>query len=179
MVCDGSGHIADRQAADLAGGRSVAFEQRGRERQRARDVVEAARGIVGRQELAGIDFDVQQIANGVRVFGAVQAVQAGGGQICRGVLDPVRFRAKRSAIRTRRLRPRHAGGGHHAGANFVHNSFPVLRVLFNVRHIEIVEGYRQARRLTGFLHLLVVADDTVLIEKGAFGYRSHGGGRRR
>ena len=45
-------------------------------RQRARDVVEAARRIVGRQELRGVHFEPQHVANRVRVFGAVQAVEA-------------------------------------------------------------------------------------------------------
>ncbi len=52
-----SRHIANRQTADLSRSRQVRLHQRRRHRQRPRDVVEAARRIVGRQELRGIHFE--------------------------------------------------------------------------------------------------------------------------
>ena len=69
-------HVAHREPADLARGGEVGLHQRRRHRQRAGDVVEAARRVVGGQERAGVHLERQQIANRVGVFGAVQAVQA-------------------------------------------------------------------------------------------------------
>ena len=71
------GHVAEREAADLAGGGQIRLEQRGREAECARLVVEAAARVVGRQELRGVDVEREQIANRVPVLGAVQAMQAG------------------------------------------------------------------------------------------------------
>ena len=55
-------------------GRQVALEQRRRHRQHAGDVVEPVRiGLVG-DERSAVHVERQQIADGVRVFGAIQAV---------------------------------------------------------------------------------------------------------
>ena len=66
---------ADGQLADVAGGREVSLEQRRRHAKQARVVVETVRGIVWRQQRGGVDFERQQITDGVRVLAAVQAVQ--------------------------------------------------------------------------------------------------------
>ena len=54
----------------------IRFHQRGRHRQRAGDVVEPVRRVVGRQEFRGIHFQAEQIADHVRVFVAVQTMDA-------------------------------------------------------------------------------------------------------
>ena len=66
--------IADGQTADPVRRRHVAIEQCGRRRQHRRDVVESVAGIVDRQPFAGPDVDGQQIADGVAVLGAIQAM---------------------------------------------------------------------------------------------------------
>ena len=69
-------HIANRQTADLSRSRQIRLHQRRRQRQRPRDVVEPVRRIVGRQELRGVHFEREHVANRIRIFGAVEAVQA-------------------------------------------------------------------------------------------------------
>ena len=59
--------IADRQAADRPRGRQVVLQQRRRDRQHARHVVEAFLiGFVRRQQRAAIDLQPEQVANRVR-----------------------------------------------------------------------------------------------------------------
>ena len=53
----GSGYIANREPADLAGRRQIRLHQRRRHRQGAGDVVEAVRRIVGRQKLRRVDIE--------------------------------------------------------------------------------------------------------------------------
>ena len=65
---------ADGQAADLARRREVLLEQRRRDAQHARDVVEAVALVVGRQQLGDVDVEIEQVADRVAVFGAVQAM---------------------------------------------------------------------------------------------------------
>ena len=77
-------------------------------------------------------FDGQQIANGVGVFGAIQAVQAGRRHLSDPVpveliLQPYRHGFVRSGIR-----PRHARLRHHAGPQHAHHFLPLLGVLFDV-----------------------------------------------
>ena len=71
--------VADGEPADLAGRLEVALhDDRGHEQQ-VGDVVEAAADVVGRQqqvdaELARQLLETEQVANGVAVLGARQAV---------------------------------------------------------------------------------------------------------
>ena len=88
--------IADRQPADLLRRRHVRLDQRGRNAERAGDVVEAGRGVVRRQVLRRVDVEVEQVADDVRVFGAVQAVQSGRRRERRRRRD--RARSRTSAI---------------------------------------------------------------------------------
>ena len=67
--------IANGQAADLARRTEVAVHQRRREALRVGDVVEAVADRVGRQERRHIDVDVQQVADRVLVFGAIEALE--------------------------------------------------------------------------------------------------------
>ncbi len=69
--------VADREPADLAGGRDVALEQHRRNAERARDVVEAEARVVGRQQRGCVDLEREQIADRIRVLGAIHAVQGG------------------------------------------------------------------------------------------------------
>ncbi len=96
--------LADREPADLSGRRQVRFHERRRHRQRAGDVVEAAGRIIGRQELRRVHVQRQQVANGVRVLGAVQPVKARGRQMKSGaaverVFQPANQRLERRGIR--------------------------------------------------------------------------------
>ena len=55
--------------------REVFLHQHGRDGQDVADVVEALAGIVGGEVLFGAELDAQQVANGVGVLVAVQAVR--------------------------------------------------------------------------------------------------------
>ena len=66
--------IAERQTADLLRRQEVAFEQPGRHRQHLGDVVEALQRVVAGQQRLAVDLQRQQIPDGVRVLGPVQAV---------------------------------------------------------------------------------------------------------
>ena len=163
------GFMAEREAADFSGGGNVAFDQRRRDVQAAGHVVEAVAGIVGGQVSGGIDIEREQVVDGVRVFGPVDAVDAGRGEFRFGggsavelILqsDGQRFvcggRGTRKALRR-----------HHAGAKFANDFFPRLGLVADMGEIHFVE------LKTGGFELLVVAGDAVLIEDGAL--RGQGG----
>ena len=122
---------ADREPADLVGGREIALEQRRRQLQHAGDVVEAVARLVGGQQLGDLDVEVQQVADRVAVLGAVQAVErlrAAGVRVRRGggvelALEPARERQARLGRRARL-----ADGRHHAGAQLADDLFPLGRV---------------------------------------------------
>ena len=84
--------IADGQAADLARGRHVLVEQRRRRRQHRRDVVEPVAGIVDRQPFTGTHIHGKQIADGVAVLGAIQAMHR------RAARDSAATAAARSSV---------------------------------------------------------------------------------
>ena len=69
--------IADRQAADLRRRRHVGLHQRRRHAQHVGDVVEAVARIVAGEQRRGVDRQIEQIANGVGVFGAVEPMERG------------------------------------------------------------------------------------------------------
>ena len=88
--------VADRQAADLARGGQVALQGRRRDEQQLGEVVEAAGDVVGRQqgrdvELLGKVLESQQVAHGILILGAAEAVQRGAppriGRGCRGPVE--------------------------------------------------------------------------------------------
>ncbi len=169
------GYIADRKTADFTGSGGVPLQQGGRERQGTGDIVKAARRIVRRQILAGIDIDGQQIANGVLIFGAVQAVQTGRGQVGDGVLVKLVFEVNDGSFEGGGLGAGHTGGRHHPGTNFMHHPFPFLGVLLHMGDVEGVERDGETGWLPGLSRLFVVTDDTVLIQESALG----DGGRSR
>ena len=177
---DGGADVADRQAADFAGGGNVAFEQRRRNAQRARDVIEAARGIVGGQELARVDVDVQQIPNRVGVFGAVHAMQSGRRNMELGGVVEFVFREHDGRFEELRFRPRHARRRHHPGAKLANHLLPVFRILFDVRRIEAIQRDAQGGLDAASLGRLTVTAIAILSEKSLLGRgRGHRGGRRR
>ena len=115
------------------------------------------------RNFVGVDFERQQIADRVRVFGAVQAVQA------RAAADAVTaLRSSSFSIqRDQRLAasPRSGRGmpvgGIMPGAQLADDLFADLRVVAEVRQIELIE--QQVRRLQP----CVMAGDAVLIDQRA------------
>ncbi len=159
--------IADRQRADLARGVHVALEQHGRNAEHVADVVEAVGGVVRRQQRRGIDIERQQIANGVRVLGAVQAVQHGPSGIGLDRGRPIeRIRKPGDELAAcRGVRLRRALRRHHPDAHFPDGLFPDAGLRGDVRIVHVVE------RQPAALRALVVAAGAVPIHGRAGVYR--------
>ena len=106
--------VADRQPADLSGGRQIPLEQRRRRRQHVGDVVEAVAGVVYRQPRSRFDVEREQIANCVAVFSSIEPVDGrpAGIRMCRRVLVEGALEPRRERGRCRRVRPRLSSGRH-------------------------------------------------------------------
>ncbi len=136
--------VADGAPTDLHRGQRVALEQRRRYRQRGCNVVEAIDRNVRRQRCRdGARLVVEQIADRVRVFGAVQARQRLGARVRRPapgrveiLLEPARrgvqHRAIRALLALRRHEPR---------AQLAHGGLPDLGVGAEVPMTELLERY--------------------------------------
>jgi hypothetical protein len=150
--------IADRKPAQRARGRKIVLQERRRDRQHACDVVKPFLiRFVGRQQRARIDFDSKQIANSVRVFGAIQAMDRNTARVRvrrRRRVQLVLQRRRDGAIRAG-IRPRTARRRHLAGAQLGDDLFPLLRVVGNVVGVQAIELQ------SGGLEPAVVTRDTV------------------
>ncbi len=68
---------AHRKPTDGAAGIQIPLKQGLRHPQHTADVVETIAGVICRQEVIDVDLQCQQIANGVAIFGPIQAVEGG------------------------------------------------------------------------------------------------------
>ena len=66
--------LADGEMRDVARDADVLLEERRRHAERRRDVVEAVDLDLGRQELGRVDVDADEVVDGGRVLGAIQAL---------------------------------------------------------------------------------------------------------
>ena len=122
--------VANGQRADCRSRRQIALLQRRRDAKHVGHVVESKRRIVRRQHERRIDFDLQQIANGVGVFRPIETMQHRPARI-RGLrrcaiefaLEPPGKRVERRRRGTRR-----AGRRHEACAKLPRDLFPCLDV---------------------------------------------------
>ncbi len=153
----------------------VTLDQHRRKREHVADVVEAVAGIVGGELGAGLDVERQQVANGVAVFGAIQAVNGGtaGIRMRRGGVVEFAAEPLGESERNLRLRVWQPGGRHLPGIYFTKNLFPGGGVFADVGGIQGLDG--NAR---GF-EFLVVAADAVLVHQRARGGLLLAGGRQR
>ena len=164
---------AHGQAADLARGRQVLLEQRRRDAQHAGDVVEPVALIVGGQQIGDVDFEVEQVANRVAVFGPVQPMDrldagigccrawrraclerdderfsvgsSGRGIPCGGIMPPCSLTTPSPRSRhARRLRRIDAVEGHAAGLGAI--VVAAGAVLLNERLIRKRRGRRRGGR---------------------------------
>ena len=158
-------------------GRGIAFEQRGGKRKRASDVIEAAGGVVRREILGRVDIQRENVADSILIFSPVQAVQPGRRQIGYRMLVEFAFQPGDVRFKYRRFGAGHSGRRHHAGTEHPDDAFPLLGALFHMSYVEVVECDGKRGRLTGGFRFLVVADHTVLSDKGFFG-DSRGSGHR-
>ena len=151
----------------LTSDRQIAFEMGRRDRERIREVVEAAiRGFVARQQRLHVEaqrIEREQVAHGVAVFGAIEAVDCADSPWIRirdpraidFRLEPARDGVIRGAVGTRPPRRRHR-----AGAELRDDALPHFCVCSRSRDVDRVEHQ------PGGAKLLVVAGDAVLIEDG-------------
>ena len=132
--------LADRQTADLLpAAETYASTSVDEMPERAGDVVEAVRRVVGRQVLRRVDVEVEQVADDVRVFGAVQAMQAGRRHVGRSPCGPARSRATRSSTCRSPVRAAACRRRHHAGAQLADDLLPGLGVVVDLCGVEVVE----------------------------------------
>ena len=161
--------IADGQPADLPRRFQVSLHDGRRHEQEIRKIVEAAARVVGRQQQRKVHlfwkcFEGEQIADGVLVFGAAQAMQERqrpwfrlrlGGAVEFG-LEP-----RRHGVGCLLVRARHARGRHRGGAELPYDLFPSLRGRSHVGELLRVEDEPRC------LESLVVARDAVPGNRGA------------
>ena len=67
--------LAERRDSDVMGGKDVLLNEGRRNLQGGRDVVEALRGVVRRQQFGAVDVDQKQIVDRVFVLLAIQPMQ--------------------------------------------------------------------------------------------------------
>ena len=122
---------ADRRAADLLRRRQIPLHQRRRQLQHARNVVEAVARVVGRKKRRDVDVEIEQVADRVLVFRAVQPVERLGPARIRiqpGAAIELAFEPRQERVVAASIGTRHAGRRHETGAHLPHDAFPRLRV---------------------------------------------------
>ena len=95
--------IAHRERADLARRADVLLHQRRVHAKDVSDVVESVRRVVRRQQRGWIHFEVEQIADGVGVLGAVQPMECRTARIRVGRVPPRRARPSMPSPAARRV----------------------------------------------------------------------------
>ncbi len=180
-----AGRIAEGEAGDLPRRGQVALEPRRRHRQDVRHVVEAQVRIVGGQQRAAVDLQVQEVAYRVGVLDAVEAMRgraAGirvvGGDAVEGGLEHRGHGFVRGPVGTRS-----AGRGHCPGPQLAHDLLPRLGVFADLLDAQCVQresGRPEAPVVAG--HAVAIQDRPDLGRSGSGGggrrLRVHGGGRR-
>ena len=148
--------IAYGQTADAPRRRHVAIEQGRRERQVAGDIVEAVPDLVGRQQRR-FDLNAQQVAHGVRVLGAVEAMRghAAGIGLRRRRAIQLPFKPGREPIDGLMVGTRPVDRRHDAATNLPHHLLPHRGIGADVVEVEGVEGQASG------LETLVMTRDAV------------------
>ena len=138
--------VANGHARNPCRCRRIGLEQCRRYRQRTRDVVEASGRIVRRQKRPDIDLEIQQVADGIGVFGPVQAMEDDGSRIdaSRRFAIDFRFQPVPEPLVFGQGRPRHIRRRHHARAKLAHDLFPQLRVIADSGEIQLL-GAKSSR----------------------------------
>ena len=151
---------ADRQRRHLAGGADVLLHQRGRDAEHVGDVVEAVGGIVGRQQRGRVHLEIEQIANRVGVFGAIQPVE----RRTSGIGLGGRRAIERGRELTRRTRRASVGSGCRTPSGGI---IPVRTLRMAFSHTSASAGTFAGSRLVSTepagLGALVVAGGAVLL----------------
>ncbi len=133
--------IAHCQPADLGRRGHVAFQQGRRYAQDVGDVVEAAAGIVGRQQRGGVDIHCEQVADGVGVLAAIHAMQrrTAGVGIRRGGAIQRAFHGAGKRVQGLAVRAARARRRHHARPHLAHHFLPGFGVGADVIEVQLIE----------------------------------------
>ena len=163
----GDGRAAgDGEPADPVGGREVALELQRRHAQHVADVVEAVAGSVGGQQRGHVDVQRQQVAHGVAVLGAVEAVQhrrpAGVRPRSRRGVEPGLDPGRRALVDVG-ARPRTARRRHRPVPQSADDLLPLLGGAGRIRGVERVE---HQPRIAADGGPLVVASLAVALQDG-------------
>ena len=153
----GGARIADREAADVAGGAKVGIHQGCREQLDIGDVVEVGADRVLRQVVGPVHRQRQQIPDGGAVFGPVQPLEgaAAGVGIGGGHLVHLPFERFGDLDERRLFRTAGTGRGHHPEPQLRDHLLGEVGVLGRSAGIEAVEGHVPG------LHPVVVAGHAV------------------
>ena len=153
-----------RRPDDLLRGDHVLLEQHRRQRQHVGDVVEAIPGIVLREVVGGTHVDAEEIADGVVVFGPIEAARGDAARVGRrDALEPVEFLLDPACDRLDVLRvgPLLVLRRHLAGPELEQHVLDVVDVHANrVGAVETLEVH------PALLPAIVVAVGAVLLEEG-------------
>ena len=124
------------------GGTDVLLNEGRRNLQGGRDVVEALRGVIRRQQVGAVDVDQKQIADRVFVLLAIQPMQhhlIGDvrliGKLVERIFEPRDQRVDRLAVRLPRARRRH-----HAAAQLAHCLLEKFGILGDARGRDAFES---------------------------------------
>ena len=160
--CRKSSRPPQRHLTDFRRGSEISLGQRRRERQRVGVVVEPVARDVCRQHRRGVDFDGEQIADGVRIFPAVQTLQRGppGIHMFGSLAIELGLEPGDQARRGGLIRPCASDRRHRPRPDLANDLFPFLGVRTHVCQIQRVE--REPARLQA----LVVAGGAVFGENG-------------
>ena len=150
----------DGAHGDLPRRTDVLLDERRRDLQSARDVVEVLDLFVLRQELRAVDLEREQIADGVGVFLAIQAMRhdrliamVRRGRFIERVLEPRHERGELGFVGPRLFRRRHG-----MTAQLAHGHLELLGVLRHAVGPDLLE-VEAARKLGGVVALRAVAID--------------------
>ena len=160
--CGSNRGVAHGQTADLLGRQEIPLQQARRQRQHVGDVVESVTRIVGRQQVRRVNLHRQQVANGVRILGPVQAVHGRPSGIRRR--GAVRVERGFDTADERRVggarRARRTGRRHHAAAELADHLLPDLDFSAGVGRVEMLQNEPSRPQA------VVVAADAVPLDHG-------------
>ncbi len=170
LIGDRKLRIADCERADLACRREIALQQQRRHLQHVGDIVESVADVVGRQQLRNVDVEREQIANGVGVFGPVEAMERGapgiGFDLRQAIalgLDSLDKRGVGGGVG-----PRHPRRRHLAAAQLAQHLFPsgaVLAEVGEVQRLQVQSGPRLGTEMAGVAIDLPGSPDRLLVKR--------------
>ena len=164
--------VANGATADFHGRRDVTLNQCRRNAQGIGDVVESFVGVVRRQNVCHIHIEVQQIANGICVFRAVQPMDGNRSRIriSSGSFVQARLQFGCKPIENGARGPRLTARRHHAGSHLPNDTFPNRGIFPDFLEIQF-QYVHASGEIIGVMTFRTVLVD----ERRPRRYRSRGG----